>query len=525
MSKKKLILIIITLGFFLRLINLNFPFLSNEETRIASRGYTIATTGKDELGRTFPVIFNSLEDYQMPVNSYLTAAGEFFLGKSELGVRLPFIFIGTLSIWLTYVVAGIFDTSQKFRLLAALLVALSPVLIFLSKVPNESILLTFLFLLLFYFLTRKIISVPIIIFCFGLILLTSKIAWFTLFPFTAFTLLFFRQNLSKSSKLVVIISLVLTFSAFSILLKMPQGLRSLLENNLSIFSDITIKNGIDRLRGQGIFSGWPPYLEVIFFNKLHFLFVGILHWFSNLNLSIIFSQFDKKGILNFISMGAFPKITIIPYIAGIVILIRKNIKFFVYPLLLTLPAAIIYPQFSPRVIVYALPFLAYIITFGLFRIKSILSILILSVAFIELFMNFLAFGSEVKYTSDFRPLWIKPIIEDSFKLSNSAKVLISDDITEDIGAYILWFTTINPKDAYLNINYPYKFRQTNFGQIKLIGASDNLRICSTNENTKLFLSNRDLERGKNISEVKIEKSYMNSKGETVAYYIENRICI
>ena len=78
MEKNIVILgIIIFLAFFIRVYNLPFPAFTADEARIAYRGYTLANLGKDEMGRTFPVIFNSLSDYQLPVTSYLAAFGEF----------------------------------------------------------------------------------------------------------------------------------------------------------------------------------------------------------------------------------------------------------------------------------------------------------------------------------------------------------------------------------------------------------------------------------------------------------------
>lgn len=528
MGKKKLILIIFV-GFFLRLINLNFPNFSTEEARIAFRGYTLVAEGKDELGRSFPLIFNSLEDYQLPITSYLTAGGILFFGKSDLGVRLPFILIGTFSIWLTYLVASIFNTSQKFRLFAAFIVAFSPVLIFLSRVPNETILLTFFFLLLFYVLTRENFNLSIIIVCFILLLLTSKIAWFTLFPFTAFSLFFLRRDLSIKSKLAVGISLLLTLSTIFIFLRIPQSVRSLMENNFPIFSDITIKNGINILRGQGIESGWPPFLERILFNKTHFLFIGFLHWLSNLQPSIFFSQFDESGKFGLVNLGAWQKILIIPLIVSLFHIIRKgSIKLNLlsgYFLIFTYPLLFIYPHSAPNMLVPFLPLMSLIIAFGITNLGKRLGLVLSIIMILEVIVNLSFLQSQIKNTNSLRPIWIKKIVEESFFLSQKQTVALSDDITSDIIPFFELYTPIKSISKFSQIDFPYKFRQYEADNIKLIGSDNKFRSCGKDEKVVLVLSNRDLSKVQSEFDIHIEKTYQDSLNENTAYRLKSSVCI
>ncbi|MCL4418089.1 MAG: glycosyltransferase family 39 protein, partial [Actinobacteria bacterium] len=140
--KKAIICLILFAAFLIRIYNFSFPFFTSDEARIAYRGYTLATFGKDELGRFFPVLFNSLKDYDLPLTSYLTAGGEMFFGKSDLGARMPFVIIGTLLVLLVYQIAKFFSQESYFRLTSAFIAGFSPTLIFLSKIPNQSIVLT-----------------------------------------------------------------------------------------------------------------------------------------------------------------------------------------------------------------------------------------------------------------------------------------------------------------------------------------------------------------------------------------------
>lgn len=493
-----LILILLT-ALFLRIYNIDFPSFTADEARIALRGHTLATAGADELGRKFPIIFNSLTDYQLLLPTYTAAIGTWMFGKSDFGARFTFILVGTLSVWLTYLVASVFNPAQKFRLLAATLVAFSPVVIFLSKIPNEIILITFLFLLLFLLLTRKNLNLPASIAVFILLLSTSKIAWFTLLPFTAFTLLFLQKD-SQKAKLIIFISLLLTTFTIFLFLKIPQSIRSISENNFPIFSSETVKNGIDKLRGQGIEEGWPPLLERLLFNKLHYLSVGFLHWVSHLNLS--------------------SKILIIPFVIGFINLIKRdnrNLKILLgYVAILTFPLLFVYPRKFPEIVVLSLPFMLILTAYGLISIKKWLICLIIIIMVFEVILYL---------PPSLRPVWIKPIVEESYALSQQGKIALSDDIVEDIIPFFGWYTKVKSEYNFSMIDFPYKFREYELSNIKLIGFDNEFRSCGMDENITLILSNRDLEKIQKSFQVSIEETYLGSLNKSVAYRLGNRVCI
>ena len=521
------VIILIFLAVLLRIFNFSFPAFTTDEVRIAFRGYEISRNGVDELGRKFPYLFNSLDDYQLPLVSYISALGAGIFGKSELGVRMPFIIMGLILVLLTYKVATQLSREKTFHFLSAFIVATSPGLIFVSKIPNESIVLTTLFLLLFYLLNKDRRNLLLILLTIILLIFTSKFSWFILTSFVVYTLFIYKKILdTKVGLKISLISLVFTILAFALFLRVPQGVRSLSENNLSLFSDISIKNGIDKIRGQGIQSGWPSILERILINKAHFFPIGILHWLSNIQLAVLFGQFSKDGNLGFIGMGAFPKVTIIPFLMGLIFLIRdRKSKLLLYPVIITLPSALIYPQLSPQIVILTLPFVAYVIAFGLLQINKILRSLIILFMIIELLINFFFLSPQIKLTDELRPYWIIPIVHDAFKLSNTDQVLVSDDFAQDPASFIEWYAPINSQAFPLKIPYPYKVRQTNLGNIKSIGFSDSFKPCDSGEKSKLFLSKRDFDRAKKFISDNVARTYLNSKGLAVVYFMEDRGCI
>jgi len=488
----------------------------------------LITQGTDELGRLSPFLFNALHDYQLPVTSYLTAGGEAIFGKSDLGVRIPFILIGILISLLTFQVAKFFSPNFFFRITSAIITAFSPALIVLSKVPNETIVLTFILLLLFYLLiTRK--NLIVIILTMVIAILVSKLAWLIIPPFVFFTIFFYSEPIKQKRQLILISSAILiTLSIFIFYLTIPQAKRSLLENNFSLFSDVTIKNGIDTLRGQGLESSWPSFLERVLFNKSHYLITGFLHWISHLNPAIYFGQFDSSGKLNFSQIGALSKILIIPATFGVIFLIKKGDKksrfLFAYFLILTFPSLFIYPNLSLELAVITIPFVSLIMAFGISQIKEKLALAILFIMMFELFVNMINLTPEYKNTNNLRPAWVKDIASDISSSSKEFPTAVSDDIVSDIVPLIQWYgPTI--QGEFSSISYPYKFRQYNLADIKIMGSDQNFSTCSTNEHQRLFISKRDLEKAQKAKEVKISKIYRDNLGTDRVFAVLEDICI
>lgn len=532
MSATNVSIVVITIcALLIRLVPIDFPAFSTDEARVAYRGHTLATMGKDELGRPTPILFNSLTDYQLPTVSYFTALGVLLFGKSDIGVRIPFILFGVGLVFLIYKIAQTFSPKKEFWVLCAIIIAFSPGLVFLSKIPNESILLTFNFALLFYILTRNKINLIFVFAVIVLLLFTSKFAWFVVSPFVLFTLIFYQENLSKRFKInFFILCLLLSTVTISFFLQVPQSKRSLSENNFPIFSDLTIKNGIDKLRGQGLEAGWPSSLERLLFNKSYYLTVGFFHWLSHFQPTLYFGQLDSKGEHGFISMGAWPKLVIIPFGIGLIILIKMgNRKFTLLPaflFILTYPLIFVYPDYRQDLIVTSLPFMVPVIALGLINTDYLMRIVLIGLIILEVGINLIYLDSDIKNTNNLRPFWVKSIVTDGFNLSQKSKVAFSDDITSDIVPFIGWYTQLPPQSGFLNIPFPYKFRQTQVAkEMKIVGSNDSFYKCGFDQPTYIFASRRDLEKIQRMEEIEIDKSYKDSLGADVAFLLPPTICV
>lgn len=519
---------------FIRLVPINYPFFTEEETRIAYRGHTLSQYGTDELGRKLPFIFNSSSDYQLPVVSYIATFGVAIFGKTDLGARAMFILIGFLVVLLTYKIAPLFVFGKQFAVFSALIAAFSPALIFFSKIPNEFIVLTLLILVILYFLSRKKINY---FFVFGSIffaLLTSKLAWFILPPFITLTIFSFDLNLPSKQKVKIsILSFFLSFLIIILFLQIPQGQRSILENNLYTLQEKSVKNGIESLRGQGLESDWPNLIEKFLFNKGQYFFVGALHWLSHLQPSVLFGQFDNSSKYSFVSMGAYSKILIIPFILGLISLVKKNLDIktrtlFIYPLILTYPLSFIYPLLNLQVIILILPFLSFICAFGLINFRKPIKSAVIALLILELGINLFNPSFDLKVSNIFRPSWIKTIVSEGYALSKDTNVAFSDDITSDIVPFLQWHTPIDVEDTHVG-QFPYKIRQTQLKNIKIIGSNDVFYNCGLDKPTYIIASKRDHKKIKwwlNINTNKnLKKVYKDNLEQEVASLLEPTICI
>lgn len=145
MTKNKtnlLVLLLITLlGLILRFWQLDkFPVSLNwDEASHGYNAYSILTTGKDEWGTAFPLIFRAFGDFKLPVYIYLTVIPVFLFGLNAFAVRFISALAGVLAIPLIYFLARqLFPDRKHIGLVAAALLAFSPWHFFISRPALEA---------------------------------------------------------------------------------------------------------------------------------------------------------------------------------------------------------------------------------------------------------------------------------------------------------------------------------------------------------------------------------------------------
>lgn len=341
---------------------------------------------------------------------------DFFIYKFHLfdqiilgGVILKLLYV-VLSVYLVFVIykiSKVFLNDDRASILVTFFSAFSPVLIFISIYPSTFITTVILFLNLLLITLNNKINIYKLFLVSALILLISEPSIWLLLPFILFSLVFIRpliikddKNLFQNKNILFTSFLIIIFVLINTIhtLKTPETKKDFLNKNFSITSSLTVNNGINRSRGQGLNEGWPPILERLLFGKFLYIQVGVLNWLSNLSPNLMFADanlyinsiYYNQNFFNpfFLNSGLISKILIIPFLIGLVNLVKnkfnKRYLLILFLPLLTFPTLFVYPTN----IIYLLslttlitPFILLISGFGLLNLnrKFVLSLIVLVV--------------------------------------------------------------------------------------------------------------------------------------------------
>ena len=157
-NKKYILIAIIFLALVIRVYRIDsVPAAVNwDEAAVGYNAYTIANWGKDEWGKTLPLVFKSFEDYKHPVHIYMTALFVRVLGLNDFSVRIPSAIFGVLNVYLIYLVGKRLFNSEWMGIIASLFLALSPYNIHFSRFNHELNFAVFFFLLAIYLFCKAI---------------------------------------------------------------------------------------------------------------------------------------------------------------------------------------------------------------------------------------------------------------------------------------------------------------------------------------------------------------------------------
>lgn len=126
-NKKTLLIAIIVLAFILRFWKLDsYPALNADEAAIGYNAYSLIQTGLDEHGHPWPIHFQSFNDYKPGLYFYIVLPFVKLLGLNEWAVRIPGASFGVLSVFMIYLLVKKLFDNEKFALISALFLAISP---------------------------------------------------------------------------------------------------------------------------------------------------------------------------------------------------------------------------------------------------------------------------------------------------------------------------------------------------------------------------------------------------------------
>ena len=371
----RLIAIVLLAG-LLRLVWLDkYPAgFTPDEAAFGYNAYSILKTGKDEWGTLFYKLpftnLRSFGDYRYPAYVFLTIPSVAFLGLNEISTRLPNAILGTLSVISIYLLAAkLFPKKKPIYIseVSALLIAVSPWHVSLSRGAFETNALTFFIPLAIYgLLSGKVLLSSTLL---AVNFYTYAAARFLTLPLVIILLIFFAKNINKKLFIISLIVLVL------------PGLISSIGKSGSRVSDVGIFNPTDnwrevsdkRFMARGL--GLDDKIARIFNNKVVYLSsLFTANYLSYLSPQFLFTSGAGEG-----NYGIAPGQGLIYYfeiplmLASLVYLIRHPSKklYFIALLILISPIAAAMskgPGYAANRAALMIPFLALSSSIGLFYI-------------------------------------------------------------------------------------------------------------------------------------------------------------
>lgn len=134
------------------------PSLNWDEVAYGYNAYSILKTGRDEFGKFMPLYFRSLDDYKLPVQTYLTTVSIALFGYNDFSVRFPSAFLGFLTIPVVMILAWLLFNNRWIALFSGGMLAVLPWHIQFSRMAAEANIGLFFLTLgvtLFIFAIRK----------------------------------------------------------------------------------------------------------------------------------------------------------------------------------------------------------------------------------------------------------------------------------------------------------------------------------------------------------------------------------
>ena len=537
---------ILVIGAYLRVFMLSSlpPSLTWDEASWGYNAYSLGIDGRDEFGRLLPLTsLESFGDYKPPIYAYLTAPVVRVFGLNEWTVRFPSAFLGTLTILLTYLLTKriFFTASDRKReaiaLVSALILAISPWHILLSRAAFEANVATFFivlgtYLFLYSFDKRWLLPVATLSLIASMYAFNSARVFVPLFGFFLF-LKYFKVLLKDKKSLVVSFAFgLITFLPLFLFLLTPQA--KLRYNEVNIFSDSSI---VTTANQQIANDGNKAWSNLIHNRRVGYGLAYIKHYLDNLNPQFLFISGDGNPKFSIQDVGQMYIWEIPFFLLGMLFLFRKREgHWLIIPLWILLglaPAGVARETPHALRIETVIPTFQILTAYGLFNILGIfnrksyrinaLPVVMSVICFFAVF-NFLYFVHNyfVHYSKEFSGQWQYGYREAIGFINDNERKYDKIYMTESLGRpyiYYLFYSRYSPQ----------KFREDSdsgkdalgFMHVTRIGKlsfRDDLNKGFDSSEKNLFIGDPARLRGK----LKILREFKQLDGTTILVAYEKR---
>lgn len=295
--KNTYLIAILAVAFLLRFYNLgSYPAFNADEAALGYNAYSLLQTGKDEHGHSWPIHFQSFNDWKPGLTVYLIMPMVQFFGLNEWSVRVLPAFLGVLGVLGIYLlVSELTNKNRNISLAAAFLLAVSPWHIHFSRgaweVTIATTFITFgLVFLLRSFTQKKYLYLSVILFVLSLYTYHAARIVAPLLVFMTFITHIpqFRKNI-KGLLVAIILGVVLTVP-LAIDMTKPEALSR--AAGVGLFADPGPRSRIEEQRGEH--SDYQSLFPKLLHNKaVNYGLAFLDNWTAHFHGEFLFLSGDE----------------------------------------------------------------------------------------------------------------------------------------------------------------------------------------------------------------------------------------
>ncbi|KKT83764.1 MAG: hypothetical protein UW80_C0007G0019 [Microgenomates group bacterium GW2011_GWC1_44_9] len=456
------LVLIIALGTFFRFTQLtSLPIaLFGDEIDVGYQAWSLISTGRDYMGHLLPTYIQSLAEWRAPLLMYLTAPFVGLFGTTDLAIRLPVALIGSLSIYLIYLLGNTLFKNKTTALISTLLLAITPWHIHFSRAAFEVVPLTFLTMLGTYLFLKGKYFASLIPFFLTFYAYSTAVVFTPLFVLALLLIERPKLSLGKNWPRLFLPSLLALPIVYNIFFGQAGGRFGL----ISIFSDLKIIESVILQRTDPWVQ--KTFFEVLFHNKYLAIATAFFdNYLTSFSPQFLFVNGDPFFRHSISKVGELLLPTLPLFLAGLYFIFKnfsqKNSKLLLFWLLLSpIPSCLttgggthatrLFLMVPPLILISAL---GGTYLFSLFGKKFIRPTIILFIVFLGLFFTSFwhRYSSHYKYES--ASLWhygFKNIFTDLKALApNFDKVYINNTYQPSLLLF-LFYTQYPPQDFQKN---------------------------------------------------------------------------
>ncbi len=469
LKKSKINLIfILLLAAILRFyqLGINPPALYWDEASLGYNAFSILKFGIDEHGKSYPTTnFAAFGDYKPPLYIYLSTIPIAIFGLNEFSIRFASALFGSITVFIAYCLAKKLFENDKTSLLTALLLAISPWHVQLSRGAFEGNVGLFFSSLGILFFIKFAKDNPKYIFISSLAFLSAMYTFTgqrlfvpVILPVLVIT---FISEIKKNIKIIataLIISGIIFYPLFNFSVNTIEGMLR--------FEEVTIFKDLDPINKSThyIEADNNSFLSRLIHNR-RFFFAReyLINYFDAFDPDFLFAHGDGNPRLSIRDIGELYYFELPLILAGTYLLIKNNqkYKFLIFSWLLISPLGPATARETPHALrmVHILPTFQLIAAYGAYhfivlnKYKRVFLVMSIPLILISVFYYLHQYYSH--YPKTYSGEWqygYKQAVKVANENYDSVNKII---VTQKLGRpyiYFLLFSQSNPKEYLKSSN-------------------------------------------------------------------------